>query len=61
MNKWSMKLFRRLLSATRYISLIVHAKRVEQKVDHLKFRIDFIDGVSIKYSMHCKMPVYHFG
>lgn len=61
MTKWFKKLFRRLLIATVPISMIVYVKNIRQKVDHLKFRTDFIKGLLIKYSMHCKMPGYRGG
>ena len=61
LNKWSMKLLRRLLNATLPISMIVCAKNIRQKVDHLIFRTDFIEGLLIKYCMHCKLRSYHGG
>lgn len=52
-----MKLFRRLLSATVLNSLIIiYVKNLGQKVDHLKFRIDLIEGLLVKHSMQHKLP-----
>jgi hypothetical protein len=51
-----MKLFRRLLNAIILNSLITCRKKVCRKVDHLKFRIDLIVGLVVKYSMQCKVP-----
>lgn len=42
-KKWSMTLFRSLLSATVPISMNVYVKN-RQKFDHLKCRTDFIKG-----------------
>jgi hypothetical protein len=55
MNKGYMKLFRRLLSATVLSSLIIYRNNLDQNVDHVKFRIDLIEGLLIKYSIQHKV------
>jgi len=56
MNKWYMKLFRRLLNATVLNALTIYRHNVGRNVDHLKFRIDLIEGLFVKYAMERKVP-----
>lgn len=51
---WYMNLFRRLLNATVLKSLIIYRKNFGQKGDYLKYRLDLIEGLLVKYSMQCK-------
>jgi hypothetical protein len=44
MNKWYMKLFRRLLSAMVFNSLIICRYNTGHNVDCLKFHIDLMEG-----------------
>jgi hypothetical protein len=61
MNRWYMKLFRRLLNATVLNSLVTDRQNVEQKVDHLKFRIDLVEGLLMKHSMPRGMSCHNDG
>lgn len=54
MNKLYMKQFRKFPIATVLISLIVCRRNMECKVDNIKFRTDFIEGVLIKYPCSVK-------
>ena len=56
MNKWYMKLFRRLLNTTVLNSLVTYRQNIGRKVDHLKFRTDLV-----KHSMLCEMSGHHDG
>jgi hypothetical protein len=56
MNKCYTKLFRRLLNATVLNALTIYRHNVGRKVDHLKFRIDLIEGLFVKYSLERKIP-----
>ena len=51
MKKWYMKLFRRLLSAMVFNSLIIYRHNIGHNVDYLKFCIDLVDGLVVKYSV----------
>ena len=53
MNRWYMKLFRRLLNVMVLNSLVTYTQNVERKVYHLKFRIDLVEGLLVKHSMLC--------
>jgi len=57
MNKWYMKLFRRLLSAAVLSSLVTYW--IEWKHAHLKFRIHLIEGLSVQYSGQSKVTGHH--
>jgi hypothetical protein len=61
MSRWYMKLFRRVLNATILNSLVIYRQNVEQKVDHLKFRIDLVEGLLVKHSMLHGMSGHHDG
>jgi hypothetical protein len=47
-NKWFMK-FRRLLNATVLDSLVIYRQNIGREVDHLKFRVDLVEGLVVKY------------
>ena len=51
MNKWYMKLFRRLLNATVLNSLVIYRQNIGRNIDHIKFRIDLVEGLLVKYSV----------
>jgi len=55
MNKWYMKLFRMQLSAIIFNSLIIHRHNTGHNVDCLKFCIDLMDGLLVKYSVQHKV------
>jgi hypothetical protein len=55
MNKWYIKLFRRLSSAKALNSLITYGRNLGQKVDHFKFRIYLIEELLVRYSMQHKV------
>lgn len=59
MNKWYMKLFRRLLSAAILSSLVTYW--IGWKHAHLKFRIQLVEGLSVQYSGQCKVSGHHGG
>jgi hypothetical protein len=52
-----MKMFRSLLNAMVPNSLSIYGKNVGQKVDHLKFKMDLIEGLLVKYSKQCNVLV----
>jgi hypothetical protein len=59
MNKWYMKLFRSLLKAT-FLNFPQHIQEnIRWKVDDLKFWIDLIEELLVKYSMQHEVPGYH--
>jgi len=61
MNKWYMKLFRRLLNATVLNSLVIYRQNGGRNVDHLTFRIELVEGLLAKYSVQRKVPGHHDG
>jgi hypothetical protein len=61
MNKWYIKLFRRLLNVTVLNPLATYKQNVGRKVDHLKFRIDLVERLLVKHSMLCGMSGHHDG
>lgn len=46
-----MKLFRRLLNARVLNCIVIYEQCVERNVDHLKYRIDLVEGLLVKYSV----------
>ena len=56
-----MKLFRRILSATVLISLVIYRKNIGWKVNHQKFRLDKVEDLLVKYSVQCNMSGCHDG
>jgi hypothetical protein len=54
-SKWYMKLFRRILSATVLISLVIYRKNIEWKVSHGKFRLHMDKSLLAKYSVPCEI------
>jgi hypothetical protein len=61
MNKWYMKLFRRLLNATVLNSLVIYGQNGGRNVDHLTFRIELVEGLLVNYSVQRKVPGHHDG
>jgi len=55
MKKWYMKVFRRLLSAIAFNSLIMYKHNIGHNVDCLKFCIDLVEGFLVKYSVQHKV------
>jgi len=55
MKKWYMKLFRRLLIAIVFNSLIIYKHNIGHNVDCLKFCIDLVEGFLVKYSVQHKV------
>ena len=60
-NKWCIKLFRRLLNATVLNSLVIYRYNVEGNVDQLKFRVEMVEGLLMKYSVLCGVSGHHEG
>jgi hypothetical protein len=58
MNKWYMKLFRRLQSAIFFNSLIIYKQNTGHNVHCLKFCIDLMEGLLVKYSVQHKVSSY---
>jgi hypothetical protein len=61
MNKWYMKLFRRLLSAAFLSSLVRYRNNLGWKYDHLKCKIHLVEGLSVQYAGQCKVSGNHGG
>ena len=55
MKKWCMKLFRRLHSAMVFNSPIIYRHNTGHSVDCLKFCIDLVEGLLVKYSVQHKV------
>jgi hypothetical protein len=61
MNKWYMKLFRRLLNAMVLNSLVIYRQNIGQNIDHIKFRMELVEGLLVKYSVQHRMSGNHDG
>jgi hypothetical protein len=61
MNKWYMKLIRRLLNTTVLNYLVTYRQNIGQNVDHLKFRIDLHEGLLVKNSVQHRISGNHDG
>ena len=61
MNKWYMKLFRRLLNASILNSMIVYRNNTDKRIQQLSFRIQLIEGLFVKYAsaVEHKVPGSH--
>ena len=61
MNKWYMKLFRRLLNASILNSMIVYRNNKDKRIQQLSFRIQLIKGLFVKYAsaVEHKVPGSH--
>ena len=59
MKKWYMKLFRRLLSAMVFNSLIMYRHNTGHNFDCLKFCIDLVEGLLVNYSVQHKVSSHH--
>jgi len=42
-------------------SLVIHTQNEEQNIDRLKFRIDLVEGLLVKYSVLCGVSGQHDG
>jgi hypothetical protein len=60
-NKWCIKLFRRLLTATVLNSSVIYRYNVERNVDQLKFRVEMVEGLLMKYSVLCGLSAHQEG
>jgi hypothetical protein len=49
MNKWYMKLFRRLLNTLILNVMIIYRSNTGKRIDQLSFRIQLIEGLFVKY------------
>jgi len=61
MNKQYMKLFKRLLNTMVLNYIVIYRQNVGQNVDHLKFRIDLVEGLLMKYSTLCGVSGHRDG
>jgi hypothetical protein len=61
MNKWYMKLFRRLLNATVLNALVIYRQNIGRNIDQLTFRIELVEGLLVKHSVQRKVPGHHDG
>ncbi|PNF24933.1 hypothetical protein B7P43_G09365 [Cryptotermes secundus] len=61
MNKWYMKLFRRLLNASILNSMIVYRSNTGKRIQQLSFRIQLTEGLFVKYAsaVEHKVPGSH--
>jgi hypothetical protein len=50
MNKWYMKLFKRLLNSTVLNSMIIFRQATGRNIDHLSFRVQLVEGLFSKYA-----------
>jgi hypothetical protein len=57
MNKWYMKLFRRLLN-TAILNVIIYRSNTAKKIEQLSFKIELIERLLVKYasSVDHKVP-----
>ncbi|PNF18924.1 hypothetical protein B7P43_G18030, partial [Cryptotermes secundus] len=61
MNKWYMKLFRRLLNTSVLNALIIYKSNTGKNIDQLSFRIELVEGLFLKYAsaVEHKVPGRH--
>ncbi|XP_071057565.1 piggyBac transposable element-derived protein 4-like [Onthophagus taurus] len=61
MHKWYIKLFRKLLNVSILNSFIIYKRNKQQKVDHLKFRVQLVEQIFAKYvnEVQRKVPCRH--
>ncbi|KAG8234258.1 hypothetical protein J437_LFUL016018 [Ladona fulva] len=50
LNKWYMKLFRRLLNSAVLNALIIYRENIDKKVDHYDFRVELVEKLFMKYA-----------
>jgi hypothetical protein len=50
LNKWYMKLFRRLLNATILNALIIYRSNTGKQIDQLSFRTELVEGLFVKHA-----------
>jgi hypothetical protein len=60
-NKWYMKLFRRLLNTSILNAMIIYRNNTVKRIDQLSFRIQFVEGLFVKYAnvLERKVPGRH--
>jgi hypothetical protein len=58
MNKWYMKLFRRLLNTSVLNAMIIYRTNMGKRIDQLSFRIHLVEGLFVKYAnvLECRVP-----
>jgi hypothetical protein len=58
MNKWYMKLFRRLLNTSILNAMIIYRNKMGKRTNQLSFRIQLVEGLFVKYAnvLECKVP-----
>ena len=60
LNKWYMKLFRRLLNSAVLNALIIYRENVNKNVDHFTFRVQLVEKLFQKYAkMVARVPGRH--
>jgi hypothetical protein len=50
MNKWYMKLFRRLLNTSILNAIIIYRSNTGRNIDQLPFRVQLVEGLFVKYA-----------
>jgi hypothetical protein len=50
MNKWNMKLFRRLPNTSILNAMIIYRNNMGKRTDQLSFRIQLVEGLFVKYA-----------
>jgi hypothetical protein len=61
MNKWYMKIFRRLLNTSILNAMIIYRNNTGKKIDQLSFKIQLVEGLFVKYAnvLERKVPDRH--
>jgi hypothetical protein len=61
MNKWYMKLFRKLLDTSILNAMIIYRNNTGKRIDQLSFRIQLAKGLFVKYAnvLERKVPGRH--
>jgi hypothetical protein len=57
MNKWYMKLFRRLLNTSILNAMIIYRSNMGRSMDQLSFRVQLVEGLFMKYASAVKHKV----
>jgi hypothetical protein len=60
-NKWCVKLFRRLLNTTVLNALVIYGQNVGRNIDHLTFKTELVEDSFTKYSLQRTVPGHHDG
>jgi hypothetical protein len=58
-NKCYMKLFRRHLKVKIVNFLVIYTQNIERNVDHIKFWIELVKDLFVKYSILREISGYH--